>query len=124
MRLLKLSNKKLLNLFLFVLFISNSSYSDEPIDIWDLENIKNKDKIEKENKVIKENDNKLSNIKNDTPNLLYVEEEEKLEAYDLKLVGLYDPADNDLNLNDGFEKLIDSQSVNTFMVKFAYWLSS
>ncbi len=99
MRLLKLSNKKLLNLFLFVLFISNSSYSDEPIDIWDLENIKNKDKIEKENKVIKENNNKLSNIKNDTPNLLYVEEEEKLEAYDLKLVGLYDPADNDLNLN-------------------------
>ena len=36
----------------------------------------------------------------------------------------YEVTDNDLNLNDGFEKLIDSQSVNTFMVKFAYWLSS
>ncbi|MEL1232782.1 MAG: hypothetical protein VW667_02620, partial [Candidatus Neomarinimicrobiota bacterium] len=36
----------------------------------------------------------------------------------------FEVTDNDLNLNDGFEKLIDSQSVNTFMVKFAYWLSS
>ena len=36
----------------------------------------------------------------------------------------FEVTDNDLNLIDGFEKLIDSQSVNTFMVKFAYWLSS
>ena len=36
----------------------------------------------------------------------------------------FEVTDNDLNLNDGFEKLIDSQSANTFMVKFAYWLSS
>jgi len=36
----------------------------------------------------------------------------------------FEITDDDLNLNDGFEKLIDSQSVNTFMVKFAYWLSS
>ena len=36
----------------------------------------------------------------------------------------FEITDDDLNLNDGFEKLIESQSVNTFMVKFAYWLSS
>ena len=36
----------------------------------------------------------------------------------------FEVTDNDLNLNGGFQKLIDSQSVNTFMVKFAYWLSS
>ena len=99
MRLLKLSNKKLLNLLLFVLLIPNSSYTNEPIDIWDLENVKNKNKIEKENESIEENINKLSNIKKDSSNLVLVEEEEKFISNELNLVGLYDPADNDLNLN-------------------------
>ena len=57
MRLLKLSNKKLLILLLFVLLIPNSSYTNEPIDIWDLENVKNNNKIEKENELIEENIN-------------------------------------------------------------------
>ena len=99
MRHLKLSNKKLINLLLFVLLISNVSYANEPIDIWNLENTKNKDKIENENKLSEENTNTLSNIKKDNSNLVYVEQEEKLEIDELKLVGLYDPADNDLNLN-------------------------
>ena len=99
MRLLKLSNKRLLNLLLFVLLIPNSSYTNEPIDIWDLENLKNKNKIEKENELIEENINKLSNIKKDSSNLVLVEEEEKFVSNELNLVGLYDPADNDLNLN-------------------------
>ena len=99
MRLLKLSNKKLLILLLFVLLIPNSSYTNEPIDIWDLENLKNKNKIEKENESIEENINKLSNIKKDISNLVLVEEEEKFISNELNLVGLYDPADNDLNLN-------------------------
>ena len=63
MRHLKLSNKKLLTLLLFVLLISNVSYANEPIDIWKLENTKNKDKIENENKLSEENTNTLSNIK-------------------------------------------------------------
>ena len=100
MRLLKLSNKNLIYLILlFALWISNISYSEEPIDIWNLENIKDKDKITNKNKLIKENIKKLSNIKKESPNLFYVEEEENLEVNQLKLVGLYDPADNDLNLN-------------------------
>ena len=99
MRLLKLSNKKLLILLLFVLLIPNSSYTNEPIDIWDLENIKNKNKIEKENELIEENINKLSNIKKDNSNLVLVEEDEKFISNDLNLVGLYDHAENDLNLN-------------------------
>ena len=99
MKLLKLSNKKLLILLLFVLLIPNSSYTNEPIDIWDLENLKNKNKIEKENESIEENINKLSNIKKDSSNLVLVEEEEKFISNELNLVGLYDPADNDLNLN-------------------------
>ena len=99
MRHLKLLNKNFFYLFLFsILFITNSN-SNEPIDIWDLEKIKKKDDVELETNVKAFDTETISNNNLNESNLIYIEEEEKIESNELKLVGLYDPAENDLNLN-------------------------
>ena len=53
--------------------------------------------------------NSITNL--DNSNLIGIEQDEKIESNQIKLVGLYDPAENDLNLNmwelsDG-EKIIN-----------------
>ena len=97
MKILKLLNKKLL--FLFLVLLSNNSKSNEPIDIWDLENIKGNDNIEIENNTTLLNDETNSNIISNNSNLISIEQEEKFDSNKYQLVGLYDPAENDLNLN-------------------------
>ena len=99
MRILKLLNKNLLYFFLFCLLISSVSNSNEPIDIWKLEDIKKNDNSELKVKIDKSNIDAPSNINLNSTSLVFIEEEEKIESNELKLVGLYDPAENDLNLN-------------------------
>ena len=36
----------------------------------------------------------------------------------------FEVTDDNLDFSNGFEKLMSSQSINTFMVKMAYWISS
>ena len=95
MKLLKLSNKKFFHLFIFVVFLSTHTYSNEPIDIWNLEN-KKKVNVEPENESEKINNNTLIDINYSNTNLINIEQEEKIDSDQLKLVGLYDPAENDL----------------------------
>ena len=97
MKILKSLSKKFS--FLFFVLISNNSNSNEPIDIWDLENIKNEDSIRLESNKNLPNDSTNSNVISNNSNLIYVEQEEKIESNKIKLIGLYDPAENDLNLN-------------------------
>ena len=99
MNILKLLNKKFLTYFLFLTFIISHSNSNEPVDIWNLENIKKNNNLENEIKLETSNpENKsTSNLKNS--NLINIEQDEKIESNQIKLVGLYDPAENDLNLN-------------------------
>ena len=99
MRILKLLNKNLLYFFLFCLLISSVSNSNEPVDIWNLEDIKKNDSSELKIKIDKSNTDAQSNINLNSTSLVFIEEEEKIESNELKLVGLYDPAENDLNLN-------------------------
>ena len=99
MRILKLLNKNLLYFFLFCLLISSVSNSNEPVDIWKLEDIKKNDSSELNVKIDKSNTDASSNINLNSTSLVFIEEEEKIESNELKLVGLYDPAENDLNLN-------------------------
>ena len=97
MKILKSLSKKFS--FLFFVLISNSSNSNEPIDIWDLENIKNEDSIKLESNKNLPNNSTNSNVISNNSNLIYVEQEEKIESNKIELIGLYDPAENDLNLN-------------------------
>ena len=98
MKLLKLSNKKFFYLFIFVIFFSSHTHSNEPIDIWNLENRK-KVSVDSENETEKINNNTLIDVNYSDTNLINIEQEEKIVSDQLKLVGLYDPAENDLNLN-------------------------
>ena len=99
MKLLKLLNRKSFILFSLLILIPCNSYSNEPVDIWDLENIKKKNTSEIDTKT--ENiDLDMGIISNsNNSNLINIELDEKIESNRLKLVGLYDPAENDLNLN-------------------------
>ena len=99
MNLLKLLNKKLFFIFLSIFFISNNLNSNEPIDIWDIEKIKKIGEAEKNNNSEYVNTDTNSNVNINDSNLIYIEQDEKINSNKSKLVGLYDPAENDLNLN-------------------------
>ncbi len=95
----KLLNKKFFFLFIPIFFICNYLNSNEPIDIWDIENSKKKNNSKLENNSDIVNNDIGSNINLDESSIIYIEEDEKGNSNELKLVGLYDPDENDLNLN-------------------------
>ena len=99
MKNLKLLNKKYLSFILFYLFFGLAAQSQEPIDIWNIEKKKtgeNTDVIESnEEKNITQNSiYKMQSQKKDDPN---IEEDQTLTSN--KIVGLYDPAENGLDIN-------------------------
>ncbi len=100
MKLLKLLNKKNLSILISFFFFLQNSYSNEPVDIWNLEIDSNKDKIS-ENEII-ENENLLPstifNIQNEKKEIT-VNEEENLLSKNINIVGIYDPSDNDLSID-------------------------
>ena len=101
MKNLKLLNKKNLLIILFFSLFGFGSQSQEPVDIWDIEG-----KLKTEEVIIDVN----SKEKNITPNSIYemqsqnegkinIEEDQTLTSKEIKIVGLYDPAENGLNIN-------------------------
>ena len=101
MKNLKLLNKKYLSVILFYLFFGFTAQSQEPVDIWNIEEkkpLENLDVIESdEEKNNKQNSiYKMQSQKADEPN---IEEDQKLISNTIKIVGLYDPAENGLNIN-------------------------
>ena len=98
----KLLNKKYFAIIL-ILFFGLSSYAEEkPVDIWNIE----QKEIEKEN--LETSKNKIQINENEDSNIYNIESQEKvssvsfdknLEAEKIKIIGLYDPEDYDLNIN-------------------------
>ena len=75
--------------------------SQEPIDIWNIEEkktTKNVDAIDnnKEKNVPQNNIYKMQSQKDDKLN---IEEDQTLDSKEIKIVGLYDPAENGLDIN-------------------------
>ena len=98
MKILRLSSKFFISLVVYIFFI-NSSISNEPVDIWNIEKTENviekklfsnnKENIEGETiQEIKTGDQNKNIIVNDS-----------LSANDVKLAGLYDPAENGLSID-------------------------
>tara|TARA_B100000482_G_scaffold2021_1_gene1865 strand:+ start:123 stop:1865 length:1743 start_codon:yes stop_codon:yes gene_type:complete len=98
MKILRLLNKFFLTLVVYTFFI-NSAISNEPVDIWNIEKTENviekklfsnnKENIEGETiQEIKTGDQNKNIIVNDS-----------LSANDVKLAGLYDPAENGLSID-------------------------
>ena len=101
MKNLKLLNKKYLSVTLFCLFFGLAAQSQEPIDIWNIEEKKttvDTDVIESnEKKDITQNSiYKMQSQKDDQLN---IEEDQTLISNKIKIVGLYDPAENGLDIN-------------------------
>ncbi len=94
------NNKVLIFLFLLFFIFPKASISNEPVDIW---NKTNDVKIEKKenlpNQTIKENKINFSKIKNKEIDEIEITEDDQEKNAEIKLVGLYDPQENDFNLD-------------------------
>ena len=101
MKNLKLLNKKYLSVILLCLFFGFAAQSQEPIDIWNIEQkitTDNADIIENnaEKNVTQNSIYKMQSQKNNESN---VEEDQTLVSNKIKIVGLYDPSENGLDIN-------------------------
>ena len=101
MKNLKLLNKKYLSIILFFLLFGLATESQEPIDIWKTQE---QEKIEKNSTT--ENTEKKNTPKNSiyemqsqTDSDLNIEEELTLISKETKIIGLYDPTENGLDIN-------------------------
>ena len=101
MKILKLLNKKFLLIILSFFLIISSAYSNEPVDIWNLE----KKEIDKNTNIKEENINEdipLNSIfDNNTENKIdkQIQQDETLLSKNIKVVGLYDPSENGLTID-------------------------
>ena len=98
---LKLLNKKYLSVILFCLFFGFTAESQEPVDIWVIDEKKTTKEI-----VINENLEERSNQKNSIYEMQSqnngkseIIEDQTLTSKENKIVGLYDPEENGLNIN-------------------------
>jgi len=101
MKNLKLLNKKYLSIILACIFLGFSAQSEEAVDIWNIE-----DKKSTKKKIIDRNKEKKSIPKNSIFEMqtkknsqINIAEDQTLISPDVKIIGLYDPAENGLNIN-------------------------
>ena len=98
---LKLLNRKKLLIILFFALFGFESYSQEPVDIW---NIETKPKIKEvatnanpEKKSIPENT--IYEMQSQNGNESSIKEDQVLVSKEIEIVGLYDPEENGLDIN-------------------------
>jgi hypothetical protein len=101
MKNLKLLNKKYLSFILFYLFFGFTAQSQEPIDIWNIEEKKTIENIDvingnKEKNIAQNSIYKMQSKKDVESN---IEEDQTLVSNKIKIIGLYDPAENGLDIN-------------------------
>ena len=103
MKILKLLSRNIF-IFLFSYFLSiSTSFANETVDIWNLENNKKNNEIIKKKENLDNNNNQTSINNLNSTNLISVEQDEKFNQDENNLVGLYDPDENDLTI-DMWEK--------------------
>ena len=103
MKILKLLSRNIF-IFLFSYFlIISTSFANETVDIWNLENNKKNNEIIKKKENLNKNNNQTSINNLNSTNLISVEQDEKFNQDENNLVGLYDPDENDLTI-DMWEK--------------------
>ena len=98
MKNLKLLNKKYFFVILFYLFFGSITQSQEPVDIWNIGEKKTTESVD----VIEEKDseqNSIYKMQTQKDGDLNIEEDKTLASNKIKIVGLYDPAENGLDIN-------------------------
>ena len=112
MRISKLLNKKYLSISLIFLYLSNSLYAAEPVDIWNLESQNNEvstnETTKKKKKIL---ENSIYKMQSEKINELQIEEDETLISKKIEIYGLYDPEKNGLTIdmwsNSDGKKILD-----------------
>ena len=102
MKILKLLNKKYLSIFFYFLFLhSFESFSNEPVDIWNIDNKENLETNSLENNVEKNNisENLIYEMQSEKEKKLIIQEHETLISKKIEISGLYDPSENDLTID-------------------------
>ena len=102
MKILKLLNKKNLSIILSFLFLfSLKVYSNEPVDIWNIESekiiIENSTKKKTEEKTI--STNSIYEMQSEKKKKFEIQEDETLLSKKIEIAGLYDPAENGLTID-------------------------
>tara|TARA_B100000780_G_scaffold204285_1_gene145083 strand:- start:232 stop:1995 length:1764 start_codon:yes stop_codon:yes gene_type:complete len=102
MKNLKLLNKNHFSIVLLILFFGFDIQAQEPIDIWNTESQKviKKDSTDKNN--VKEDaipSNSVYDMQSQKLSELNIEEDQTLISKEIEIVGLYDPAENGLDIN-------------------------
>ena len=114
MRSLKLSNKKYILIIFILLFYGLPTQSQDAVDIWNIEK-----KTSAEPNVIESSDpksipkNSIYSMQSQKTDELNIEEDQTLISKETQITGLYDPAENGLNINMWSNSNGD-QILNTF----------
>jgi len=102
MKNLKLLNKKYLSILIVLCLTITPISSEEPVDIWNLENKEELEKKETDNNIenqideTKKNIYDLQSLKENKDNILL---DQTLVSKEIKIFGLYDPEENGLDIN-------------------------
>ena len=101
MKNLKLLNKHYLSIILFYLFFGLAAESEEVIDIWNIENKKSTENVDvlENTEEIDVTQNSIYKMQSQKDNKINIEEDQTLITKEIRIVGLYDPAENGLNIN-------------------------
>ena len=102
MKILKLLNKKYLSILFCFLFLQSSNlFSNEPVDIWSLENNQNSEVETSEQNKTDNNISKSSlyESQNSKNNDLVIEFDENIKSNEIEVVGIYDPSENSLTID-------------------------
>ena len=96
-----LNNIKLLIILFFLLFTFGSHSEEEPADIWNVETEQQNKKETKNEKIDEESisQNTIYKMQPQNTDELIIEENQTLTSNEVKIVGLYDPAENGLDIN-------------------------
>ena len=119
MKILKLLNKKHLSIILIFSLYAFSAHPEDPVDIWNVETKKSLEKKTtvkdlEEKKILQ---NTIYEMQSQKIGQLNIEEDQKLISKETKIIGLYDPAENGLDINmwsnsDGDEILKLFKAIN------------
>ena len=101
MKNLKLLNKKYLSLIIFFLFFGSVTQSQEPIDIWNIEEKKTTENLDiiESSKEKNGTQNSIYKMQSQKSDQINIEENHTLVSKKIKIIGLYDPAENGLDIN-------------------------
>ena len=114
MKILRLLNKKYLPILFCFFFLQNSElFSNEPVDIWNLEKEENLEEVTLEQTKQEEDisENSIYKIEPEKNSDFAVELDQTLKSKEIEIVGIYDPSENSLRIdmwkNSDGKKILD-----------------